>query len=299
MNDLVVCIDLLKNRIKHYHAKLSAKESQTRISLIDPLLKVLEWNTADPSMVTVEYSIGRGRADYALLRRDLSPIAVIEAKSLGSNLEDISNLNQLISNANMAGVSYAVLTNGSDWIVYDVFKQAPLEERKLLDVSLEQGAINFTVMQLLYLWRENLLASSPVTAKAVDVNALELRENSKEWISVADYTTSNKPTKVKFWNGVTKDVRFWKDVLEVTVKVLYDESLLTDDDLPIGRWGNTVKKLINSKPKDSDGTEWRSHRCVTNNLYVYTHLSATDILFFCNRLLKDFDKDPKTDMKLR
>lgn len=58
-----------------------------RYSLIDPLLRELGRDTGDPDQVQPEYRVGTGRAEYALLR-DGSPVAMVEAKSLGTSLTD-------------------------------------------------------------------------------------------------------------------------------------------------------------------------------------------------------------------
>ena len=61
-------------------------------------------------------------------------IAFIEAKRLHEPLEP--HRAQMLTYANMAGVKYASLTNGDRWELYQVFREAPLNERRVVSVSL-------------------------------------------------------------------------------------------------------------------------------------------------------------------
>ena len=68
LEDLVGCIELLQERIRSYSAPLRENETRTRMALIDPLLRALDWDVSDPGVVTPEYRVKDGWADYALLR---------------------------------------------------------------------------------------------------------------------------------------------------------------------------------------------------------------------------------------
>ena len=87
LDELVGCIERLQERIRTHGASLRANETRTRMALIDPLLQALGWDVSDPAVVTPEYEARRGRADYALLRGDGKPAAIVEAKKLGEALE--------------------------------------------------------------------------------------------------------------------------------------------------------------------------------------------------------------------
>ena len=140
LDALAAVIATLQERIERDGATIEADETRTRMALVDPLLNALGWDTTDPAMVIPEYRIGRGagKADYALrkaMTQDGSPIiAFIEAKRLNEPLEN--HRAQMLTYSNMAGVKYAALTNGDRWEVYEVFKEAPLHERLLLEVSI-------------------------------------------------------------------------------------------------------------------------------------------------------------------
>ena len=136
LDELVAIIQTLQTRIREHTATLRENETRTRMALIDPLLKVLGWDTADPSLVTPEYNVAGRAADYALLQGDGKPAATIEAKKLGEPLE--SHRMQMLNYSNVAGVQYAGLTDGNRWELYEVFKQAPL------DVSITNSSVHLT-----------------------------------------------------------------------------------------------------------------------------------------------------------
>ena len=162
LDKLVDIIETLQTRISSHNATLRENETRTRTALSDPLLKVLGWDTADPSLVTPEYNVAGRAADYALLQGDGKPAATIEAKKLGEPLE--SHRMQMLNYSNASGVQYAGLTDGNRWELYEVFKQAPLEERRILDVTIANDPVHQTALQLLLLWRPNLASGQPAAA---------------------------------------------------------------------------------------------------------------------------------------
>ena len=148
---LVRAIESLQERIRNDGDTIGSNEIRTRTALVDPLLTALGWDTTDPAMVIPEYAAGGGTADYALLKTtpdDGSPvIAFVEAKRLHEPLEP--HRPQMLNYANMSGVKYAGLTNGDRWELYEVFKEAPLHERRLVDVSLRREPAFDCAVQLL------------------------------------------------------------------------------------------------------------------------------------------------------
>ena len=108
LEDLICCVELLKERIQSHGASLRENETRTRMALIDPLLHALGWDVSDPGVVTPEYKVAGGLADYALLRPDGRPVATVEAKRLGAGL--VSHRMQMLNYANADGIAYAGLT---------------------------------------------------------------------------------------------------------------------------------------------------------------------------------------------
>ena len=83
LDDLVQTIETLREHLRRYGLELSKNEIRTRTVLIDPMLEALGWDAADPALVTVEYEVPPGRADYGLRRGlDNPPVVLVEAKRL-------------------------------------------------------------------------------------------------------------------------------------------------------------------------------------------------------------------------
>ena len=165
--DLVHVIETLKGRIEGHRQSLQSNETRTRMALIDPLLRALGWDTEDPALVLPEYESGGGkpgeRADYALMGAG-KPTAVIEAKKLGESLA--KNRDQMSKYAYNAGIPYAGLTDGDQWEFYVCFGDPkPLEERRLLHVSISNDAAPEAALKLLLLWHRNLETGQPVQAE--------------------------------------------------------------------------------------------------------------------------------------
>ena len=93
LDDLQGVIEKLRTMIETHRGYLSRHETRTRQVLIDPLLRELGWDVSDPAAVELEYAVkleyrmGKKWADYTLMSNG-KPVAVIEAKPLGSDLKD-------------------------------------------------------------------------------------------------------------------------------------------------------------------------------------------------------------------
>ena len=85
LNPITAAVETVSRNIRLHGDHLAQNEYRTRAALIDPLLQALEWDTADPNQVQMEYPVKDGYADYALLIRN-KPLMIIEAKKLRDDL---------------------------------------------------------------------------------------------------------------------------------------------------------------------------------------------------------------------
>ena len=164
LEPLVSTIETIKERIATHGPALRQNETRTRAALIDPLLQALGWDVSDPSLVTPEYRVDVGWADYALKGPGDKPAAVIEAKRLGTFLEN--HLSQAVGYCIEQGVAYAAVTDGDRWQLYRTFDQVPMEQKRILDVVISGTYPYECALKFLLLWQPNL-----VTGKAVEPNA--------------------------------------------------------------------------------------------------------------------------------
>ena len=186
LDALVSVIESLQERIKRDHDTIGADETRTRTALIDPLLSALGWDTANPAMVIPEYRIGNMKVDYALLkvpkdRRKPQPVVLVEAKRMIEYLGDHrrgDHRRQLFNYAYTAGVKYGCLTNGARWVLYDVFnRDAPRNDRRILDVSFRHESAFDCAVQLLPLKRSNLETGETLSAQDAQRLLWEVLEN--------------------------------------------------------------------------------------------------------------------------
>ncbi len=92
--------------------KQFANEQAVRLGIVDRLLTALGWPTYNPQIVSPEYPIGTGRADYALCHPAEQPRALIEVKRVG-NIDGAEK--QLFEYAFHKGIPILILTDGRKW----------------------------------------------------------------------------------------------------------------------------------------------------------------------------------------
>ncbi len=304
LDDLVGAIETIKERIRTHKQNLQINETRTRMALIDPLLQALEWDPADPALVTPEYPSGSGPVDYALRGSGDKPAAFIEAKKLGESL--VKYQEQMVRYANMEGIPYAGLTDGDYWEFYEVFKQERLEDRRLLQVSITHDPTHECALKLLLLWRSNMVSGQPTPAnepifaaesepepvpahpepvkatpstpesypeptKAAPSSAPEPKDT--KWVALSDMfrgrspsSSGDPPLAIKFPDESENGIRLWKDVLVNTAEWLYSKGLLSKN-VPV----LTMKKghyIVNIKKEHPDGSPFERPQRLKEGLWV-------------------------------
>jgi len=142
----------------------SLGEYQTRYALIDPILRALGWDTADPTVCYPEWHYKNQRVDYALFPRStaqdflgglLVPAIIIEAKSIyrtdqprgeyGQAIweEDVQQLQDYIEAEPMMQEGLAVLTNGRKWLLYLLGDGRRLRDFEPVEADLERDSAAF------------------------------------------------------------------------------------------------------------------------------------------------------------
>jgi len=118
----------------------AGNEANTKALLIEPLLASLGWDPADLDQVEREYRVFDGTLlDYAL-KIEGKPRLFLEAKAIGSNLDDKAFIAQTVNYANNAGVLWCVLTNGIAYRVYKTNEPVGMEEKLLFEADLTEAA---------------------------------------------------------------------------------------------------------------------------------------------------------------
>ena len=291
LDDLVNVVGTLQKRIVTRHQSLQQSETRTRMVLIDPLLNALGWDVLNPNLVMPEYKIGERRADYVLKGSGNTLVAIVEAKRLGHALDD-KEWRQMLTYANMKGVPYAAVTDGNVWELYEVFRQAPLEDRRLLSLKItDNRPAHKLALELLLLWRPNLASESPIAAKepVLDIKqkptktlhqsvetSLDLSHSAlsveANWIKLSSYNPSpniDVPKAIKFPNGIEKSLKTWRDLLVVTGEWLNTTGKLAPVSNPILR--RSLKKIL-----DTDSSSFRAASCIPGTKFWLNIYGSAD-----------------------
>lgn len=125
-------------KIKRKLEKLGERnitEAGTKVAFINPLISALGWDVSDFDEVIFEYKATKKDTpvDYALMDGRMNPKLFIEAKQLGLNLYDHKWVAQILTYCSMAGVKWALLTDGNHYRLYNATAEARLEEKLFFD----------------------------------------------------------------------------------------------------------------------------------------------------------------------
>ena len=280
LDSLQRVIEKLQKTIEAHRGYLAEDETRTRQVLIDPLLRKLGWDVSNPNVVQLEYRVGELRADYALMAKG-QPVAVIEAKSLGSNLKD-RDMGQAFGYASMASISYAIVTDGDKWEMYEVFKRTKLlEEKLLMQLELSQQPAHKNALQALAMRKPNLTAKKPdfkLPKRASKRDKLPkpskpLGRKSYSFDSGKKYPQHTKPSRLKIGNYVDVRVNFWRDVIHEVVVWLVNEGRLNDNHCPIetGKW-----TFVSSEAVNRDGTPFKNPRQLPKGFILHRGLTTEE-----------------------
>ena len=101
--------------------------------IVLPILKELDWNVFDTTLVWPEYQTGEGRVDFALCHPPSKPISLIEVKPTGRAEEGVR---QALEYAFHTGVQFIILTDGLTWSFYLPSEQGSYEDRRVYKLDL-------------------------------------------------------------------------------------------------------------------------------------------------------------------
>ena len=313
LDELVDVIETLKSRINEHRAVLQGNEAQTRLSLIDPLLRALGWDTADPALVRPEYVVNGRRADYALMNAQSDVVVFLEAKNLGEHLAN--HRSQVVAYASELGIRFPSLTNGNEWEVYDNSQLVPIEQRRVLNVSIANADSAKCALQLLLLWRPNLASGEPATASepilgtdpqtpviktlGETIAPTGLGAPAPGWITLREVNTEPdknrpRPSVIRFPGGEEKPITMWRDFLTEVAQWLVRDGALTPAKCPVPDNVYSDVYVVNSNPKHPGDRDFARHSQLSNGLFLYTHGTAKIYVDRSIALMEYFGKDPAT-----
>ena len=306
LDELVGVIETLKSRINEHRSVLQGNEAQTRLSLIDPLLRALGWDTADPALVRPEYVVGGRRADYALMNAQGEVVVFLEAKNLGEQLAN--HRSQVVAYASELGIRFPALTNGNEWEVYDNSQLVPIEQRLVLNVSIANADSAKCALQFLLLWRPNMASGHPIEASepilgtgpaaaaiATPAETSAPTVPDEGWITLRNLRPeagTRPPTEVQLPNGETKQLTTWKSLLLEIAEWLIRDGVLTAAKCPIPGGQSTAHYSINTQPEHANGAKFFAPENLSNGLLLIATGSSQAITSRCRAIMEYLGKDP-------
>ena len=318
LQQLTEVLEAVKDKIANQHDFFTNNELQTRVTLIDPVLKALGWDTLDPTRIRVEFSVKQRRrtsartVDYALLDDAGAPIALIEAKRLHESLG--SHHLQLLEYATHRRAPYAIATDGNVW---ELFKKEQSDEglalKKLIEINITRNSTTVTALKFLTLWGGILTSNTSIDEIAPVLNKLEVQEPvvpvspklpvvppppdpplSGRIVPVTEFANVSaegfKPKSVTFPDKSTVEARTLSAILVESVAWLSKtDNLKVPMPWKAGKTGNTY--VVNTEPKHANGKQFHHSKKINEYLFVNTNYSGHSLQEITRRLLEECGVD--------
>lgn len=122
---------------QHIQQLLSLKlsEADTRVHLVDPVLRVLGYHGVGDMRREVPIPASREFVDYEL-RIDDRPKAIVEAEALRHSITD-QDAAQCVQYASILGAPWCLITNGVVWQLYYAYATGALASKRVAQVRLD------------------------------------------------------------------------------------------------------------------------------------------------------------------
>ena len=279
----------------------------TRYALIDPLLRSLEWDTADPAQVLPEFHHdGGGIADYVLME-DGNHLALLEAKRLDHALDQKATM-QALTYALSMGLRHVIVTDGSQWRLYDAHRPVKLEEKVITEFNVDRDAPHAVALRALHLWRPNL-AGQVVTAPPAPVApppdsgappapAVSPSDagSGGGWRPMGgvleDLQPGAKPPRgLRLPDGSEARLSYWKDILVQVATWLAGRGLITGTS-EIGLPNSRIRILVSPRKVHAGGKPFTEPASIGSGNFVETNFSAQHVLRHAVFLLQRCGQDP-------
>ena len=309
-------VETLKERIQDHSDALSVNETLTRYALIDPLLRELGWDTADPALVIPEYKSGKGRADYALLGSGGKPAMMIEAKSLGSSLRDAA-LTQGITYCIELGTKYFAITDGKRWEVYETYRAVPIDEKRVVEFDLSKQPAAEVCLQALALWRPSMELGRAVAGHApvigqecaqpptLDSDAdfatpwpepdasqpKAAVPDVKEWEPLSGLDPTGKmpsPSEIQLPDNSRHSIKYWSSVVVEVTRWLIESEHLHPSRCPIQR---NSRYLVATSPVHPDRKKFSAPHEI-GPVYIEKNYSAQNLVINARTIIEHVGQDP-------
>lgn len=322
MQELLDLVERLAERIDAHRQMLAQSEAVTRSALIDPMLRALDWDTEDPSVVIPEYSIpsNSSRADYALFGSAAAaeprrPDVIVEAKKLGEELDEAAA--QAVNYCTLDGYESFAVTDGCRWRVYRTLAPGTLADKLIRKFDIVHEGPEIVSLKALALWRPAVVRgvlqdatarmavahgvpASPPTVSLEATGSVAGGPSESEtsdsavvagtpWTSLANLTPVrySKPEELRVPSGETVGVKSWKGLMTEIVKWLVTHDLLKDSD-PVKAGG---KYILARSPEHPNGRPFTAAGRA-GTWYVETSYGAGPLVRHTCKIVQTAGQDP-------
>ncbi len=301
LEKLIESIEQVKSRMKEHEDYLAGLEWRTRIVLIDPLLKALGWDTANPRLVKLEHSIKGSIFDYAFCDENGEILLIVEAKKLNDPFKSLEA--QLGKYLLTTGVPYILLTNGNKWILYNMGKLGILEDKVEFEINLQTDSTSSAALSFLSIWRNAFpdahssqplsKANRPIFRKfnppdKTDPDSGPALVSQTEWFTLKDCIQKDRPwppAKIRFPDGKSEQVSklTYTDCLKQSIRYLLSVGKISTSDLPISLPHHVGGKLPKHVaicleiPSEDILTQYSKFEWNGQTIYFYSNFSGPAI----------------------
>jgi hypothetical protein len=145
------------------YSELNLSEADTRVYLIDPVLRVLGYVGVGDIRREVAVPATKEFLDYEIYA-DGKAQAIVEAKAIRIQVSDAAAA-QCVQYAAVLGVRWCIITNGITWAIYNAHAGGPLADKRVATVRLDgdEQAVLDTWEVLSLFSKESLARANPLT----------------------------------------------------------------------------------------------------------------------------------------
>ena len=117
---------------------------------------------------------------------------------------------------------------------------------------------------------------------------------SNDWTSLAEFEAvpgTKPPPIIKFPDGEEREVKYWNRFPVEIAEFLVRSGSLTNSECPV--YGDLPGKAwVNIEPRHPDGNAFPSHKQLSNDLFVFTHVSGSYAVYISQKLVENLGQDP-------
>lgn len=279
--------DQLARGMQHNRRTWEASERATEGQLIDPVLRLLGWDPMNADDVGLQVKCSSGIADY-VLRVDEKPIAVLEAKKLGTRI-DTDVRWQASGYAEALSAPLLILTDGDRWEIYNSSNRRSkptgtwtISRRETFRSALEAAKVSKDVMVATF--GSNIAPEPPLeqtvtfahetrsdrTPTGAHEPTITIQASASDWIPLSEVgfqTGDSRPKRVIFADSEYPiDINSYKDLWVEIVEWLFRNETPSDwEQHFFNRFASVNPPNPNSQPHP---------RRLSNGLWLATNYST-------------------------